>query len=249
MERLYISANNICLTLYIPAFFFLFTIGIFPPLLLLVYPLVNKGVAFLGFEDSKPLKLVCGILPLHRLKPLLDSFQGCFKDNFRFFAGLYFLYRLTILLVYLYSEYSVYYIGIIAALGFILSLHNICQPYTMRPHNIVDALLFLNLILITSFSLFNYHRSQRQKLHERDFTFAAVIQIILIYLPLTVLGIAILCKLVFKIGCKNNSKLSQKLEQLVYTRKSDSIKGFSCDGHEDDDFMSRSTCNYEKREK
>ena len=44
-----------------------------------------------------------------RLKfmPFLDSFQACFKDKYRFFAGLYFTYRIAIAL-FSFQRDSVY---------------------------------------------------------------------------------------------------------------------------------------------
>lgn len=79
----------------LPALFCLLTIGLLPPLLLLTYPLFNKLSLNLGFEDHTIVTGISCMLPMKYLKPILDSFQGCFKDNLRFFAGLYFLYRWT----------------------------------------------------------------------------------------------------------------------------------------------------------
>ena len=39
-----------------------------------------------------------------KLKPFLDSFQGCFKDNCHCFAGLFFLYRVLVFLPMLHSQ-------------------------------------------------------------------------------------------------------------------------------------------------
>ena len=83
----------------IPALLCLLTIGMVPLLLLLVYPLLNKALAALQLEESKVVKYTSQIFKISKLKPLLDTFQGCFKDRMRFFAGLYFVYRWIPLIV------------------------------------------------------------------------------------------------------------------------------------------------------
>ena len=75
------------------ALFSLVTICIIPPVFLILYPSVNKILAFCKLSDTKTVKRVSKIVPISKLKPFLDSFQGCFNDHLRFFAGIYFLYR------------------------------------------------------------------------------------------------------------------------------------------------------------
>ena len=87
----YFSKEHLAYAL--PALFCLLVIGVFPPLLLLVYPLSNKVLTFFHLEESTAVNFACLKLRITSLKPLLDSFQGSFKDNMRFFAGLYFHYR------------------------------------------------------------------------------------------------------------------------------------------------------------
>ena len=65
----------------------------------------------------------------------------------------------------------------------VLMLHTIYQPYTKRIHNIVDMLLFVNLLLINSLSSFNYHKITSCNVKLRDIRAAAIVQQILIYIP------------------------------------------------------------------
>ena len=215
----------------LPALFCLLTIGTLPLVLLLTYPLLNKILDFLGLEDKTIVKLISTLLPIGSLKPLLDSFQGCFKDNFRFFAGLYFLYRWSFLLVHFTTEFSIYYTSISGVLVFILILHTICQPYTKRAHNIIDTLLFFDLLLINCLLFFNYHNIHKQKPQYKAIGSAAVVQLVLICLPMIVMCVylfAILCKRVFKCCCSKNqaifSSRTRELVQIVSARvdKSDS---------------------------
>ena len=238
----------------LPALFCLLTVGVLPPVLLLTYPLLNKLLDYLGLEDKKYVKLVCAIFPIATLKPLLDSFQGCFKDKFRFFAGLYFLYRWSFLLVHFNTEFSIYYTSISGVLVFILTLHTICQPYIKRVHNIIDTLLFSNLVLINCLLFFNYHNSHNQTPQYKAIGSAASVQLVLICLPMMVMCVyllIILCKQILKIMCGRKSQVifasrARKLVQVVSGKdeRSDSnMEEFTHDQLVDEDVEYRSTYN------
>ena len=199
-EILYFSKEHLPYAVF--AMVCLLVIGILPLVPLLAYPSLNRIITFFGCENSKAVTIISSIIPVSRLKPLLDSIQGCFKDDFRFFAGLYFLYRWSILQIHMYtSTFSVYYTTVGGVLLFFLTLHTVCQPYIKRAYNTIDALLFINLILINFLSFFNYHRSLSQKgIEQRITVIASTVQLVLIYLPLVVMGAYVLVRL-----CKNIS--------------------------------------------
>ena len=173
----------------IPALFFLLTIGVLPPILLLAYPFFNKVLALCGWEESKGIKVISRKLRIISLKPLLDSFQGSFKDNLRFFAGLYFLYRwIGLFLAATYSNYGLFYTVVEISLIIILALHAICQPYIEWIHNVIDTLLFADLAIINALSFANYYISQSSG----DLSIIraiASIQLVLIYLPIVTVAI------------------------------------------------------------
>ena len=199
-----------------PAIFCLLTVGLFPPVLLLTYPLLNKTLALFGLEEKKPFHL---FLSTSWLKPLLDSFQGCFKDNLRFFAGLYFLYRWTFLLLHWGTgNFSAYYTGTGGILVFMLTLHTVCQPYIKRVHNIIDTLLFANLVLINSLSFFNYHKTRSQRVQYSATVSAAIVQQVLIYLPLIVISIYFLILIIqqiLKCTIHHNSQVLDKRPRVM----------------------------------
>ena len=238
----------------LPALFCLLTVGVLPPVLLLTYPLLNKVLDFLGLEDKKFVKFISTRMPFGTsLKPLLDSFQGCFKDNFRFFAGLYFLYRWSFLLVHFNTEFSIYYTSISGVLVLILTLHTIFQPYIKRAHNVIDTLLFFNLLLINCLLFFNYHNSHKQKPQYKAVGSAAVVQLVLICLPMMVMCVyllTILCKQVFKRICKNQAILPSRTREIIQivsakVERSDSNgEEFTHDRLVDEDVEYRSTSNY-----
>ena len=221
-ELTYFSKEH--LTYAIPAVFCLLTIGLFPLALLLAYPLLNKLLAAFGCEN---VNLISQQISISSLKPLLDSIQGCFKDNFRFFAGLYFMYRWIILVIFMSpGAFGSYYTIVNAVLLLILTLHTICQPYIKRLHNIIDTLLFANLLLINFLTSFNYNSSrghQEIKAEHGPMMLSSAVQLMLIYFPLVVMGVYILialCKNIAKHGCKNLSvtilpKRANALKELV----------------------------------
>ena len=207
----------------LPALLCILTIGVLPPVLLLSYPLGNKVLDIFHLQDRKVVNYISLKVPISSLKPLLDSIQCCYKDNLRFFAGLYFLYRWTIVLAFVIApRYSTYYIGVGGILICILILHSISQPYIKRIHNIIDTLLLANLLFINFLSLVNYYRSRNRKTNHGTTVALAVVQLVLIYTPLVVMGMCLLVffgRLAMKHGCKtrciDDSEKSKKLRNLV----------------------------------
>ena len=187
----------------LPALFCLLTIGLIPPFLLLAYPLTNKILAIIHCEDLKLSKFIT----VDRLKPLLDAFQGCFKDNLRFFAGLYFLYRWTILMIGILPSigYGRAYIIKGCLLTVFFALHAVCQPYTVKMYNVIDSLLFADLVLLNAIIFFHYHSFYGNSIEAIDITVTAVIQLILIYLPFIVM-IVYACVKMCRYGCRQCTK-------------------------------------------
>ena len=219
-EIVYFSKEH--LRYAIPALLSLLTIGVLPPALLLMYPAVNKIIAFFSCEKVNTVNTIFQkvlAIFISNLKPLLDSFQGCFKDNLRFFAGLYFLYRWIIQLIFMTTiSHGAYFTTVGVALIIILTLHTLCQPYVKKAHNIIDTLLFTNLVLINFLSFFNYHSNHYKRGVEHNATtLPAMVQMILIYMPLIVLGIYLMVISCKKCGC------GRLLESIVPTRASDFV--------------------------
>ena len=154
---------------------------IIPPLLLLIYPLVFKLLGFCKLSESKLATILWRVMPIQ----LLDAFQSSFKDEYRFFAAFYFIYRAMVLVAFAYSPtvfkfYSVVQLMLIAA----LALHAVFQPHKKREHNIIDALLFTNLAIINAITLYNYARKDYiVESNAQGVTIMASIQAFLISLP------------------------------------------------------------------
>ena len=200
----------------IPALLCIALIGVLPPVLLLAYPSFNKLLSFAGLEDSRAISTLSRVFPVGSLKPVLDSFQGCFKDDMRFFAGLYFVYRwIAPTINSATSSLGTTYVTSEFFLFSMLLLHALFQPYTHRLHNVIDTLLFANLFLINSLTCIHFYLFLSQESHKQihkivEITAAA--QMTLIYLPILIAILSLLT-----VVCKHiniRSQMTQLLRRL-----------------------------------
>ena len=106
------------------------TIVIGLPLLLTLEPFLNHKINFT------------------RIKPVLDQFQGCYKDKYRCFAGYYMTCRLIIITITVIDSsndfVNNYLLSIIC--GIIALTHLMIKPYNKEILNKVDG-VFLHLII------------------------------------------------------------------------------------------------------
>ena len=178
------------------AIIFTFVLVGLPPVGLIVYPFLLHLLEKCGLSEHKLVERISKVLCVSRFVPLFDSFQSCYKDKLRCFAGLYFLYRVVAYIGYMYGDAvpSLYFAVLM------LGIHSIVQPYKSWKHNIIDALLFLNIATINSltimikFSLINEDTDKPPKLE--------LIQLFFIYLPI----LTFLLILVLRFGKKVHSK-------------------------------------------
>lgn len=162
----------------VPGYFIFATFVAFPPLLLLGYP-----VKWLEMCVSR-VKWLKKVYPAGKVNILLDTFQGCYKDKMRFFAAMYFLFRLAINAFYIITatwleQYiaqqilCVLYIGLLALL----------QPYKNKFYNYVDILILVNLTILNTLSLYLYEFAQNNPGVRLPFGIFMV-QYVLVFLPL-----------------------------------------------------------------
>ena len=110
-------------------------VGIGLPLLLLLQPFLSRKIDFI------------------RIKPLLDQFQGCYKDKYRWFAAYYLICR-QVIIVTVYSFNSNYYNMIFylqSACVVIASIHIWIQPYKSALLNGSDGVMLLLMIQANGF--------------------------------------------------------------------------------------------------
>ena len=173
----YMSVSH--LKYVIPAIICLVFIIIPPPVILLSEPLLVRLSGALKMKRNPVTS--CLHKMRMKLKPFLDSFQGCFSDNCRYFAGLFFLYRILLVLIPVYLLEGTFWniMARVILISLILLLHCICLPFEKMRHNHLGTLLLINLLMVNVFQLpplteFRYASPD----------FIAIIQLVLISLPL-----------------------------------------------------------------
>ena len=176
----------------IPAFVCVVFIVIVLPMALVLYPLYLRLFSLCGLAESKAVLLLS--IPFEKAKPLFDSFQSSYKDNFRFVAGLFFIYRLGILLSYALSiGFAIFYLSVGIQFAIMMLLHFLMQPHRIHYHNVLDVLIFANLSAINIISLYRFGISyQKDPLSKLSVKGAGLVQLVLIFLPL-VIPVVLLC--------------------------------------------------------
>ena len=121
------------------------------------------------------------------LKPILDHFQGCYKDNYRWFSAVYLICRQVILVIVVidFSDYYIelYLLTIVCLITAIL--HYTAQPYVNDILNKCDGVLLQLLLLVVSLQMIAF---------SNDFTVDAIegIAYVLLLLPIVLLILLLL---------------------------------------------------------
>ena len=131
----------------VPAFLCMIFILIPPPTILILEPILTKLFSMDCFTSTPPMWYY-NRLRL-KLMPFLDSFQACFKDRHRYFAGLYFLYRLLFITItnIIVQGPQHYYSFVTCLFLVIILLHVFLQPYKKRWHDLLEISLFITIII------------------------------------------------------------------------------------------------------
>ena len=179
----------------LPAVFIL-TMTTLPLILLIMYPNgLQLITACFGEKNMEKIEQCCGapryscfqrITRITRFKPIFDSFQGSFKDKYRFFASLFFLYRFIVSLITAVSLNPVSFYASMEIMAILmLGLHAWVQPHEERFYNLLDTFIYVNLATVNALSLLKYYWvNNPTNSNSGTATTIMVIQVILIYLPL-----------------------------------------------------------------
>ena len=206
----------------IPAIVSLLVMTIGPIFILTLYPSCFKVITYFKLEESRCISSLTRRLPHAYLKPFTDSFQSCFKDNMRFFAGLYFTYRVAVLIGWFApSHLSQSFMLLELIFVTILLIHAIAQPYYSRTHNILDALLFFNLAVINGITLYNFHYAKYYKYYQQHNEVLIYIQLILVYTPLAYIIVYAVYCVTRKVKTLYKTKANQTAIHLMDLMDSD----------------------------
>ena len=143
----------------IVAMLFTIVIVIGLPFLLVFEPFLNSKINFT------------------KIKPLLDQFQGSYKDKYRSFAGYYMICRLaiiTIILVDSSNDFIVRY-SLITACIIMSLIHQILRPYSNNFLNVFDGAVLHLMVLVSVLPLVEFFDSfNKNVLVGIAFTFVAL---------------------------------------------------------------------------
>ena len=179
--NLHINDRGYILHYVLPACIVLATFVVIPPLLLLDYPLrlFEWGLSKVEF--------LWRLYPVGKIHFILDTFQGCFKNKCRFFAGLYFVFRLVVNINFSFAltwldQFMIQEIVCIL----MIMLVSIFQPYNEQNEifNLIDVLIFTNFAVVNGLSFYLYEYSVNNPKADTLPASVFVIEYILVFLPL-----------------------------------------------------------------
>ena len=113
------------------------------PLLLALEPFLNSKINFI------------------KIKPLLDQFQGCYKDKYRCFAGYYMICRLVIITIVIANssnDFVLQYLLITACVTMAL-IHQQLKPYSNSLLNDFDGTTLKILVLVSVSPLVEFYNN------------------------------------------------------------------------------------------
>ena len=157
----YFHGRHLVYALVAMIFTIVIVIGL--PLLLALEPFLNSKINFV------------------KVKPLLDQFQGCYKDNYRCFAGYYMICRLIIITIVIANpsnDFILQYLLITASVIMAL-VHQIFRPYSNSVLNMFDGAILCFLVLVSVLPLAGYYNNF-------DTNLLIAITFILVILPFTI---------------------------------------------------------------
>ena len=117
----------------IVALLFTIVIVIGLPLLLALEPFLNSKISFV------------------KIKPILDQFQGCYRDKYRYFAAYYMICRLLIITIIIANSSNgfIFHYFLIAASVIVDLVHQCFRPYSSSLLNIFDGVILHFLVLVS----------------------------------------------------------------------------------------------------
>ena len=154
----------------IVAVLFTIVIVIGLPLLLALEPFLNSKINFV------------------KIKPLLDQFQSCYKDNFRCFAAYYMICRLIIITIIIANSSNdfIFQYALVCACVLMDLIHQIVKPYSKSLLNVIDGVILHVLVLVSILPLIESFNNFNTNLAV-GITFALVISPLLIFIAISLI--------------------------------------------------------------
>ena len=181
------------------------------PIFLFKYPIIWLEMMVRRF------KWLSRIYSTDKVHIFLDTFQGCYKDNRRYYAGILFLFRMLMgAAFYFAKEWYHQFIFQFAVSGILLAVAATLQPYRegYKYLNTVDLLIFTILVVVNGLSLsllsFNYVFTSNVSNFQRIY----YTQQVLVYLPMVYMLAFVAWKITPKACQERLKSASTKISKL-----------------------------------
>ena len=127
----YLHGRHLAYAIVAMLFTIVIVIGL--PLLLAFEPFLNSKINFV------------------KIKPLLDQFQGCYRDKYRYFAAYYMICHLLIITIIIANSSNgfIFHYLLIAASVIMDLVHQCFRPYSSSLLNIFDGVILHFLVLVS----------------------------------------------------------------------------------------------------
>ena len=140
--------------------FTIVTVISIPTMILVFHPILIGVARYFEWGDTKCVVLINKILLIHKLKPVLDSFQGDYKDNLCFFAGLHwFFYRIvffSVVVAVSSPDIDDLLLLIIIFFVIILLIHVLAMPFKHHIDNVSYTLIYILMLTIVIIEFYLY---------------------------------------------------------------------------------------------
>ena len=129
-----------------------------PIMIFVFHPIMILVARYFEWGETRFVVFINKILFVDKLKPILDSFQGDYKYNFDFFAGLHsFLYRIIffcIMVAIPTSDINTLLLLMIAYFIIILLTHVLVMPFKRHVDNVSYTLIYILMLTIVILELY-----------------------------------------------------------------------------------------------
>jgi len=126
------------------------TIVFIPTLILVLHPIMIVVCCYFHWGESTVVRFVNKVLFINKLKPILDSFQGDYKNNLALFAGLHsFLYRIiffSILVSISTPDVNRLLFLMLTFFLLILLIHVLVMPFKRYVDNAAYSLVYILML-------------------------------------------------------------------------------------------------------
>ena len=207
--------------------------GLLPPIFLMSYPWLPQLLRKCSDEVGQKVE---NWYQKKHVRHFLDVFQGHYKDNHRYFAGMWLLYRLILHANDAFAPSCTTGFTIQISFGiFFLLLHSILQPNEKPQYNILDSFFLANIALLSTLGMASW-ASDGQDSDSNGLTIAIAVFLLPPYLYFSCVVIYRIANWIFvTLGCgRQQSGEQQSLLDFAIATLKNRCKKCCCSEHSSD---------------